>query len=60
VAGRRRAARRKYDEAFEAEALRLAIESRSTQAAAGQLSINPKKLNRWQQAQLVAEVGSVE
>ena len=29
--------RRKYDEAFKAEALRLASESRSTQAAARQL-----------------------
>jgi transposase len=29
--------RRKYGEAFKAEALRLAIESRSTQAAAWQL-----------------------
>ena len=31
--------RRKYDEAFKAEAPRLASESRSTQAAARQLSI---------------------
>ena len=31
--------RRKYDEAFKAEALRLAGESRSTQAAARQLGI---------------------
>jgi len=51
---------RKYDEAFKAEALRLARESRSTQAAARQLGISPKLLYRWQQAQLVAEVGSVE
>jgi transposase len=49
---------RKYDEAFKAEALRLAGESRSTQAAARQLGISPKLLYRWQQAQLVAEVGS--
>ena len=52
--------RRKYDEAFKAEALRLASEGRSTQAAARQLGISPKLLYRWQQAQLVAEVGSVE
>jgi transposase len=52
--------RRKYDEAFKAEALRLAVESRSTQAAARQLGISPKLLFRWQQAQLVAEVGSEE
>jgi len=52
--------RRKYDEAFKAEALRLASESRSTQAATRQLGISPKLLYRWQQAQLVAEVGSEE
>ena len=52
--------RRKYDEAFKAEALRLASESRSTQAAARQLGSRPKLLYRWQQAQLVAEVGRVE
>ena len=52
--------RRKYDEAFKAEALRLASESRSTQAAARQLGISPKLLYRWQQAQLVAEVCSEE
>ncbi|NVO86115.1 transposase [Hymenobacter terrestris] len=52
--------RRKYDEASKAEALRLASESRSTQAAARQLGISPKLLYRWQQAQVVAEVGSVE
>ena len=52
--------RRKYDEAFKAEALRLAGESRSTQAAARQLGISPKLRYRWQQAQLVAEVGSEE
>ena len=52
--------RRKYDEAFKAEALRLAGESRRTQAAARQLGISPKLLYRWQQAQLVAEVGSEE
>ena len=52
--------RHKYDEAFKAEALRLASESRSTQAAARQLGISPKLRYRWQQAQVVAEVGSVE
>jgi transposase len=50
--------RRKYDAAFRAEALRLAEQSRSTQAAARALNINPKLLYRWQQAQVVAEVGS--
>jgi len=54
------AKRRKYDEAFKAKALRLAGESRSTQAAARQLGISPKPLYRWQQAQFVAEVGSEE
>ncbi|WP_374679458.1 transposase [Hymenobacter sp. J193] len=38
--------RRKYDEAFKAEALRLASESRSTQAAARELGISPKLLFR--------------
>lgn len=52
--------RHKYDEAFKAEALRLASEIRSTQLAAGQLSINTKLLYRWQQAHLVVEVSSVE
>ena len=52
--------RRKYDDAFKTEALRLAAESRSTQAAAQQLGISPKLLYRWQEAKLVAEVGSVE
>lgn len=47
-------------DAFNAEALRLASESRSTQAAPQQLGINPKLLYRWQEAKLVAEVGSVE
>ena len=51
--------RRKYDEAFKAEARRLASESRSTQAAARELGISPKLFYRWQ-ARLVAEVGSVE
>ena len=51
--------RRKYDEASKAEALRLAGESRSTQAAARQLGSSPKLRYRWQQAQVVAEVGSL-
>ncbi|RFP64329.1 hypothetical protein D0N36_14830 [Hymenobacter lapidiphilus] len=46
--------RRKYDEAFKVEALRLASESRSTQAAARQLGVSPKLLYRWQQAQAMA------
>ena len=36
--------RRKYDAAFRAEALRLAGDSSSTQAAARALNINPKLL----------------
>jgi len=40
--------RRKYDAAFRAEALRLASESRSTQAAARALNINPKLLYKRQ------------
>jgi transposase len=52
--------RRKYDEAFRAEALRLTSESRSTQAAARELGISPKLLYLWQQAHVVAEVGSLE
>ena len=52
--------RRKYSEAYKVEALRLAGESRSTQAAARQLGISPKLLYRWQQAQVVAEVGSAD
>ena len=60
ISGASLAKRRQYDEAFKAEVLRLASERRSTQAAARQLSIRPKLLYRWQQAQVVAEVGSVE
>jgi len=52
------AKRRKYDEVLKAETLRLASESRKP--AARQLGIGPKLLYRWQQAQLVTEVGSVE
>ena len=39
--------RRRYDAAFRAEALRLAGESRSTQAAARALNIDPKRLYKW-------------
>ena len=42
--------RRKYDAAFRAEALRLAEQSRSTQAAARALNIDPKRLYQWQKA----------
>ena len=42
--------RRKYDAAFRAEALRLAEQSRSTQAAARALNIDPKRLCQWQKA----------
>ena len=46
------ATRRRYDAAFRAEALRLASESRSTQAAARALNINPKLLYKWQKQAL--------
>jgi transposase len=46
--------RRKYDAAFKAEALRVARESRSTQAAARALNLNPKLLYKWQQEALPA------
>ncbi len=36
--------RRQYDAAFRAEALRLAAQSRSTQAAARALNIDPKRI----------------
>ena len=42
--------RRKYDAAFRAEALRLAAQSRSAQAAARALNIDPKRLYQWQKA----------
>ena len=42
--------RRKYDAAFRAEALRLAAQSRSTQAAARALNIDPKRICQWQKA----------
>ena len=38
--------RRRYDAAYRAEALRLAGESRSTQAAARALNINPRAVLR--------------
>lgn len=44
--------RRRYDAAFRAEALRLASESRSTQAAARALNIDPKRIYKWQKAAL--------
>lgn len=50
--------RRKYDDAFKAEALRLARESRSTQAADRALNIDPKRIYQWQrqaQASLPAD-----
>ncbi len=40
--------RPRYDAAFRAEALRLAAESRSTQAAARALNIRAKLLYQWQ------------
>lgn len=46
------AKRRRYDAAFRAEALRLAEQSRSTQAAARALNINPKLLYKWQKEAL--------
>jgi transposase len=42
--------RRTYDAAFRAEALRLTEQSRSTQAAARALNIDPKRLYQWQKA----------
>ena len=44
--------RRRYDAAFRAEALRLAGESRSTQAVARALNINGKLLYKWQKEAL--------
>ena len=40
----------RYDAAFRAEALRLARESRSAQAAARALNIRPELLYQWQRA----------
>lgn len=44
--------RRRYDAAFRAEALRLASESRSTQAAARALNIDPKRIYKGQKEAL--------
>jgi len=46
------AKRRRYDAAFRAEALRLAAESRSTQAAARAINIDPKRIYKWQKKAL--------
>ena len=46
------AKRRRYDAAFRAEALRLTSESRSTQTAARALTIDPKRIYKWQQQAL--------
>jgi transposase len=56
------AKRRRYDAAFRAEALRLAAESRSTQAAARALNIDPKRIYKWQKEALtpVAAAGGAE
>jgi len=42
--------RRKYDAAYRAEVLRLADQSRLTQAAARALNIGPKRIYQWQKA----------
>ena len=42
--GPKSAKRQRYDAAFRAEALRLAEQSRSTQAVARALNVNPKLL----------------
>ncbi|RZJ57815.1 MAG: hypothetical protein EOO55_02505 [Hymenobacter sp.] len=54
--------RRRYNAAFRAEALRLAGESRSTQAAPCALNISLKLLYRWQKEALtpVAATRGVE
>ena len=46
------AKRRRYDAAFRAESLRLAGESRTTQAAARTLNMSPKLLCKWHQEAL--------
>ncbi|MGI4863040.1 MAG: transposase [Janthinobacterium lividum] len=51
------AKRRCYDAAFRAEALYLAAESRSTQAAARALNIDPKRLCKWQKEALTPVAG---
>ena len=40
--------RRKYDAAFCTEALHLAVQSRSTHAAAWAFNIDPKRIYQWQ------------
>ena len=42
--------RPRYDAAFRAEAPRLAAQSRSAQAAARALNIDPKRIYQWQKA----------
>ena len=44
--------RPRYDASFRAEALRLAEQNRSTQAAAHALNVNPKLLYKWQKEAL--------
>ncbi len=51
--------RRRYDAAFRAEALRLVGESRSTQAAARALNLNPKLLYKWQKEALTPVVAAL-
>ena len=50
--------RRTYDAAFRAEALRLAGQSRSTQAAARALNIDPKRICQWQKAAQMPSVAT--
>ena len=52
--------RRKYNDVLKAEALRLADERRSTLAAALQLDSRPNLIYRWQQVQVVSDVGRME
>ena len=54
--------RRKHDAAFRAEALRLAAQSRSAQAAARALHIDPKRIYQWKEAaqtSVAAALGAV-
>lgn len=52
------AKRRRYNAAFRAEALRLASESRSTQAAARALNIHPKRIYKGQKEALTPVVAA--
>ena len=52
--------RRKYNDVLKAEALRLADKHRSTLAAALQLGSHTNLIYRWQQVQVVSDVGRVE